>query len=256
MILTTSLFTIETDPNSWGIFLSAFMGAFFAYLFTRIGTFADKVSQRKKKHNDALVALETQCNNFLNITGNNRFIVDDFTKIGTRNILGQQPFLYFNELHTFPIDREILKGLANIDLVNDLFSFEETISKTNNSILSVNKFLATMQEAFIGKNIDPHTYFTNIDAIIRKMAELVLFIDDLERENKELAAKSRVLIKKHNKTLYVRFLSKHLHIRFTPKQLDQVKQELKALNQEIAETSTKDRERIDKVVAQFERNKK
>lgn len=233
------------------MFLSAFLGAFFAYLFTRIAVFFDRMHNRKKCYHNALVALETQCNKFFNVVGNNLFVINDFIEIGKNNIVKQQPFLYINELHTFAIDKKILQNLANIDLINDLFSFEETVAKTNDSISSVNKFLSIMQEALLNKSVDQRTYLANVDIVIHKMSESMVFLEDLDREDKELAAKARVLIKEHNRSLHARFISKLLHVRFTPKQLKEVKKELRALDAEMNEICNKDRERINKIVSKL-----
>lgn len=235
-----------------GVLFSAFLGAFFAFLFTRVGTLADRLFARRQKHRTALVKLETQGNKYLNILGDNLFVINDFSSIAKKHVPNHQPFLYFNELHPFPIDRTITRDLGNLDIKNDLFSFEATIAKTNSSVRTVNKFLTTIQEAFINKNIDPATYFTNVHVIAEKLAELAVFMHDLEKENKVLIAKARILLYKSNKSPYILLLSRVMNKSFTEKQKQQIPKEVRELEKEIAKTSSDDRKRIDKLLELME----
>ena len=237
---------------SFGIFLSAFLGAFFAFLFTRFGTLADKLFIRKQKHRTALVGIEKQGNEYQNFIGDNLFIVNDYVTIANKNIVNKQPFLYFNELHELPIDRTLVTKLGNLDMVNELFSLEASVAKINGSIRSLNRFREMMEQAFINKNIDLATYLANIETFIAKLAEIAVFLNDLESENKNLIAKARVLIHRDNKSFYIFLLGRVMKKKFTKRQLKKVPSELEKLNKEIEETKSTDRKRIDKLLELIE----
>lgn len=240
---------------SFGIFLSAFLGAFFAFLFTRFGTLADKLFARKQKHRTALVGIEKQGNEYLNFIGDNLFVVNDYVAIANKNIASKQPFLYFNELHELPIDKTLASKLGNLDMVNDLFSLEASIVKINSSIRSLNRFREMMEQAFINKNIDLATYLANVRILVAKFAEIAVFLNDLEDENRKLIAKARVLIHKDNKSFYIFLLGRVMKKKFTKRQIKKIPLELKKLNEEIDKTKSTDRKRIDKLLELIEGDK-
>ena len=234
--------------ESLGIFLSAFLGAFFAFLFTRFGTLVDRLFSRRQKHRTGLVAIEKQGNEYQNLIGDNLFVVKDYTDIANRQLADKQPFIYFNELHELRIDKEIDFMLGNIDMVNELFSFEASVIKINSSIRSLNRFMSLMQDAFVNKNIDLETHLINVEIILSKLAEITIFLTDLERENQALIAKSRVLIKSNDRSLYAFLLRRVMKKNFTKSQIKQFPAELKTLKEEVEETKTTDRKRIDELL--------
>lgn len=240
----------------FGIFLSAFLGAFFAYLFTRIGTLADRLFNRKQKHRTGLVAIEKQGNEYQNYIGDNLFVADDYIKIAKRRLTDKKPFIYFNELHELPIDKKIYPMIGNIDMVNELFSLEASVAKINSSIRSLNRFMGLIQDAFINQKIDLATYLVNVKIMIEKFAEITVFLHDLEEENKKLIAKTRVLLKTSNHSFYIFLLSKLMRKKFTKRQTKRFPLELKKLNKEIEDTKSNDRKRIDKLLQAIEENKK
>lgn len=233
---------------SFGIFLSAFLGAFFAFLFTRFGTLADKLFVRRQRHRTALVGIEKQGNEYQNLIGDNLFIINDFITIANKNLDDELPFLYFNELHELPIDKKLVNGLGNLDMINNLFNLEANVIKINSSINSLNKFRGVMEHAFINKNIDLPTYLANIRILILKFTEIAVFLNDLETENKNLIAKARILIDGENKSFYIFILGKVMKRNLTAKQLKKIPFELEKLDKEIEETRSTDRNRINKLL--------
>lgn len=144
--------------------------------------------------------------------------------------------------------------LGNIDMVNDLFSLEASVVKINSSIRSLNKFLTLMQDAFINKNIDLQTYLINAEILIGKLAEIALFLNDLEKENKDIIAKSRVLMKSQETSIYVFLLRRIMRKKYSKRQLKQFPVELKKLSKEIEEIKSTDRKRIDNLLKEINKS--
>lgn len=96
---------------------SAFAGAFFAFLFLRLAEFLSKVYQRQVKHYNSLVILETQLNELGGIIHDNIYLIPFFRNAITSGNI------YFSKLRQLPIDRSHYENLHDIDLINDLFSF-------------------------------------------------------------------------------------------------------------------------------------
>lgn len=59
-----------------GQFAAAFAGAFFAFLFTRLGSFLTFVFARQRAHVNALVRLEIQFNDFYNNSINWKSLIE------------------------------------------------------------------------------------------------------------------------------------------------------------------------------------
>ena|SRR3989344_4052336 len=240
---------VDRDTTYLTSTLSAFLGAFLAFIFVRIAAFFDKIFARKIKHRDSLVALETLCNEYQNLIGDDIFIIDDFVKIAEKNLKNKQPFIYFNVLHELHFDKKIVKGLGNLELINDHFSFEASVQKINGSISATNRFYKDIKDAFIGNKIDQATYFTNIEILISKLKELKIFLEDLEDQNKDLLTKVRILIQ-DELTFYTQVLSRLLKKELTDKQRNRIPKERAKLDKEIKEIQTTDRSRIDKLLGQ------
>ncbi|PSO42977.1 hypothetical protein BRC19_02895 [Candidatus Saccharibacteria bacterium QS_5_54_17] len=237
--------------ESFGISLDAFLGAFFAFLFVRIATLLDRLFARKAKHRDALVSLERLGNEYLNIIARNEFIIDDYIDIAERNLKNQQGFIYFNELHELHIEKDIIKGLGNRELLNDYFSFLASVESMNGSVAATNRFYRDIKNAYISKQIDQETYFKNIERFIEGVKELKAYLRNLEEGNKYLIAKARILLN-DERTFYNRLLGRILKKKLTEEQRNRVHDELQQLNSEIETTRKESREETEKILEEIE----
>lgn len=240
-----NLFLGNSDKN-FETLIGGFAGAFFAFLFLRIGEALTKIYERQNKHYNALVTLECLCNRYLNVISNNIFVINDFTTIAKKAFEENKPFIYFNVLHEFSLDEEITLNLSNLDLINDVFSFEMGINKMNNSIGATNRFYGDIKSAFIQKTIDFETYKINVGILVGKLSELKAFLTDLERENKEIIAMARILIRdKPIFTLLVHMFSKK---RYPSDIKDKTLREIKKLDREIEQVKIASQASIDNVL--------
>lgn len=227
-------------------FSGAFMGALFAFLFVRLGDALTKVYERKLKHYNALVRLEQQLNTYLNRISDNLFVINDFITQSDEIIKKGKPVIYFNVLHEFAVDKEIGLELHNLDLINQLFSFEAGVEKMNHSIASTNRFHSDIKTAFIEKNIDFDTYKNNIGLMCGKVDELKRFLIGLEQECKELGAVTRLLM--CDKPFFTRLSHLFLKKRISERTRKEVPDEIERLESEISSTQKESKERIDSLL--------
>ncbi len=237
---------LESSSKSFEIFIGGFAGAFFAFIFLRIGEAFTKIYERQNKHYNALVRLEHVCNRYLSVISNNVFVINDFTTLAKKALKENKPFIYFNVLHEFMLDEEIILSLSNLDLINDVFSFEMGIDKMNNSISATNRFYGEIKSAFIQKSINFETYKINVETLINKLSDLKAFLVDLEKENKEIVAKVRILMKdKPIFTSLVHMFSKKGY----PNDIEaKTIQEIKELDKEIEQVRAASQTRIDNIL--------
>ena len=237
---------IENNANYLNNAVGAFMGAFFAFLFIRIGEVLTKLYERKNKHYNALVGLERACNEYLNIISDNIFVINDFITISKSALGKNQPFVYFNELHELSVDKEITLNLANIDLINETFSFEVGIDKMNNSIRATNRFYSDIKGAFIQRNIDFETYKANVLILMGKLEELKSFLLSLQEEDKKICAIARILMK--DRPLIIRLINLLVKNKITHDMETGIPDEIKKLEKEIAITQEKSKEKINQIL--------
>ena len=228
---------VKTDLEFANKMIGAFAGAFFAFLFVRIGDALTRLYDRQKKNYNGLVRLEYLCNEYLNQISDNVFVIDDFSKIATESMAKNEPFVYMNTLHEFIIPKDLLLDLANIDLINEVFSFYADTEKMNHSIATVNRFYSEIKDAFIQQKIDYATYKTNMTIGLAKMAELRKFLLGLDQETKTMAAMTRLLSKDKPFLTYLIHLSSREYLSKGIK--NKVPGEVKKLEAEIEATKTK-----------------
>ena len=223
-------------------FIGAFMGALFAFLFIRLSDALGRLYERQKQNYNALVRFEQEGNTYFNLISANVFVIEDFLGVTKKIIDKNEPAIYFNVLHEFALNKEILLDFSNLDLINKAFSFEAGIEQMNHSIASFNRFYSDIKTAFIGKNINFDTYQLNVATLKDKAEELSEFLVGLESECKELVAITRLLIKEKP------FFAKITHFFLAKRILESIKKgipnEIKKLEQEMEMAQKESKEKI------------
>lgn len=226
--------------------IGAFMGAFFAFLFIRLSDFFTRIHERQRNNYNALVKLEHFFIDCGNIISANIFVINDFvSSISTAKKEGRL-FVSFNRLDRFPIPKEILLELINIDFINEVATFYTHLDKMNGSCDASNRMQDTIQNAFIQKNLTPDNYLENINILYVKLQELKKFLEDLNEENIRIASITRVLLKE--KSLLTTWMSLFMNMRFNKKMEVLAQDEVKILKKEIEYNQAKSRERIEKIL--------
>jgi len=234
---------LKLDIASIGASISAFMGAFFAFLFIRLGEALTRFYDRQVKHYNALVELEQACGRYLNEISDNIFVINDCIKIANDN--KGSLFFFANRLDVFSIDNSLTLCLHNVDLVNEVFSYNIDMDKLNKSIEPVNRHYDDIKNNFLKKSINADTYLANVQIYLEKLVELRGFLTKLEEKTKKLAVLSRILLRdKPFLTWLIQIISK---TRLTDRIKKQVPDELKKFEVEIDEGKKQSREEIQKV---------
>src|ERR1700686_2046986 len=94
----TTTLKVISESNTWSaILISSFCGAFFAFIFVKIGDVLSRVSLRKKKGHDALVRLEHIGNENLSIAHNLIFVAKDIVDTSNKTIETNNIYVNFND---------------------------------------------------------------------------------------------------------------------------------------------------------------
>jgi len=235
-----------SDLEGFRALLSGFAGAFFAYLFVRFGDGMKKIYDRKEKHHTTLVRLQHYFNDCLNITGDNVFVADDFLRAFDERRLqaGERP-IFMNQFQQYPIDRELVIGLTNLNFANEVYTLNVELRKLNDSLAAADRAYVQPKEAFIAKNIDLATYLANARLSRDRCRELKGFLLQVRRDLTRLFAISNLLIKDAPFLVrVVRALTISKYSRTMTKDLDA---EIVRLNAEIEAGAEASRKRIQEV---------
>lgn len=226
--------------------LSAFMGAFFAFLFVRLGEISEKIYQRQIRNYNALVSIEHNLNQCLNEISSNLFVSAQIRKISEKLEKPNVVPITFNKLQPFGIEFEIIQ-LTNLDFINDMAEFLSDIKKMNCSINGMNVFYDEIKDALIQKYFSRKEYSNNFLIYVQKLEEFEKFLVNSETKAKRLLVITRMLLNK--KPLLSRFIN-YFSQTFYDKSLQQnISKELEKLESEIKVVRKKSAEEISKVIA-------
>lgn len=177
----------ERDIGYISASLSAFMGAFFAFLLLRIAQWLDSLYVQKKEHFEALIKLEQLCNEYIGITIENKAQISDWIEtLKKKN-------RWANQLQKFPRDREICLQLKDFNLLNDAFRLDMEARRLNESIEIVFNRYKELDIDFRNKLMTPEIFSMSISVLLPRIEELVSFHDILDNQTKTVLAQTRIL---------------------------------------------------------------
>lgn len=227
---------------------SAFAGAFFAFLFLRLAEFLSKVYQRQVKHYNSLVILETQLNELGGIIHDNIYLIPFFRNAITSGNI------YLSKLRQLPIDRSHYKNLHDIDLINDLFSFNYQLRKLNDDMDSLADGYADIKNAYIQHHIQKQDYLINAQISAELLTALEAFLGETESQTVQLMAKVRLMSKK-DVPLGTTVARWFIHTSGSSLKKVDIDREAEKLLKEIEETKTQSQKEIEEVLKKY-RSKK
>jgi len=170
--------------------IGAFAGAFFAFIFLKLSEFLTRVYQRKVKHYNSLVLLETQLNEILGIIYDNISITSSFKKIISSGKI------YFGKLRLVPIDRSHYDNLLDVTLKNDLFSYNYKLRQLDDDIDNLSGGYTDTKNALLQRNISHEDYLENVKFIDDFLTKLEKYLKNIDEQTVELLVKVRLMSKK------------------------------------------------------------
>ena len=224
--------------------LSAFMGAFFAFLFLRLADFLERIYKRQVKHYNSLVILETQLNELGGIIHDNIYLIPFFRDAITSGNI------YFSKLRQLPIDRSHYESLHDIDFINDLFTFNYQLRKINDDIDSLADGYVDIKNAYIQHHIEKQDYLINAQISADLLTALEAFLGDMEERTVQLMAKARLMARK-DMPLGTKIARWFIHTSGSKLKKKEVDKEAKKLLKEIEETKTQSQKEIEEVIKKY-----
>lgn len=232
-----------SDREAFRALVGAFAGAFFAFIFLRFGEAGKRVFERKEKNYNTLVRLQHYVNDCLNITGDNIFIVDDFFKCFTEERLnGRELPIFINRFQQYPIDRELVIGLTNLQFANELYTLKAELTKLNNSLLTLDRSYGQVMDAYLSKKIDGATYVLNIRMSRDRYREIREFLLQAKEDLIQKFAAANLLVK--DAPFFVQITRVLVRSKYGKRFHEDLKHEISKVCSDIDRGAEKSKERI------------
>jgi len=157
--------------------IAALLGATIAFLFLRLADFLNKVFEREELNYKALIIYQHLLNEYGIINDKNIKIIDNYgasidpTKLNVN----------FDTFHEYPINKEMLRNLTNVDLVNEIYIFNAVLDGLNANLSTLSRVNGIMAQGIIDGNIEHELYEQTIENIKKNLKNRrVDFIDSFQ----------------------------------------------------------------------------
>ncbi|KKT27380.1 MAG: hypothetical protein UW11_C0001G0002 [Parcubacteria group bacterium GW2011_GWA2_43_9b] len=187
LFLFLEIFVGDSTVYSTAAF-GSFFGAFFAFLFLRIGDFFIKLYKNKEEHFNGLTLLNRILNKNIFIANNNIF----FAGLIIVNLQkGEKPI---NTLSKFILVDEVVDKIKNLDFFSDVFSLSINLKEQNDNIEMINDFCKGMKSSSIEENDVEKNYRVRVIKCLENFEKIYVNLRDREFIN--ILVKNLLLIKK------------------------------------------------------------
>lgn len=230
------------------LFLAAFAGAFFAFLFLRI---ADRGKDKRAKRKDnikALSKIQLICNENYNFLNDSVYSIEQILKVFKEARERKQSPFSENRIDKITNDKNILLDLLNNDFVNDYFSYTIMVEKHNNDVESINHFHESMKMARLTGQITPENYMDNMARFEDNIKIFRKFCFDSMDTTETIIAKCRVLMKDET-TLFRKIFPKNQQ-GYNKKFFIKYEDELDLLKKEMELITSSAKDKIEKILSE------
>lgn len=172
--------------------ISAFIGAFFSYLFVRAAEVLKAFYDRQVLGYNALVTMERQLLLIINDISNNTYSIDETLKLRKSN---EVP-ITFTRLVPLAFDISNSHQLLNLSFINELAVFYTDTRKIDLDIESLNSMYSEMRELLFNKTFNNDTYKSNFAGYLDRLALTQKFLVDVEGKAKRLVAICQIMANK------------------------------------------------------------
>jgi len=161
-----SLIFREDDSLFISEALSAFTGAFFAFLFLRLTSFLEKYYLRQRKHYNALASMEILLDEVVGVIKDDIYLLPDFRRV----IMSGN--VYASLLQPLPLERQYYDKLHDIELINDLYKLNYDIRRLNDDIENSNIWYLKLRDLYTSHQIIREDYIVNSQIMAERLKVL------------------------------------------------------------------------------------
>ena len=233
------------DPVTAAL-IGSLVGSLMTFALGMLASFLKSLREGKRDNHNALIKLERLLLEHTSIANSNRYLVPPFTStISSGNV-------YWSKLSTFPIDKTIDLKLQNIDLVNKVFYYNDSISKINHDIDTLQFAYEKLEAAFISGNIEPNTYIINAKNLSKQLKAVDIFLKDLlENEIIEIAAEVRLHVNDSSNKFSQK--TRRFFLKSKSPEKDKIQKETTKIKAEVEENRKNNKDKIQEIEKQIKK---
>ena len=184
-----------SDLEAFRAIAGGFSGAFFAYLFVRLGESMKLLYDRQRANGNALVRLQHYFNVCLEILNTNEKTIDKMQiALSDARLRSSCIPMFGVGFRPFQINRELPLSLTNIDYINDVCDFNADLELINLDLASIQQGLQEVRDAFLAKAIEEADYKDNAKRFRESSSQLLPFLARSRSQIIRLIAISRILL--------------------------------------------------------------
>jgi len=228
------------------ILLSAFAGAFFAFVFIWLSDKRKGKNEKKKGNIRALSKIQFICNNNYTVLNTTLYSISEILRVFKEAREQSKDPFSANRLDKIILDQDLLLDLSNIDFINDYFLFNRIIEKHNNDVENLNHFHDSMKSARLNNVITSQNYIENLSRFENNLKLFNKFVINLMDQTESIVAKCRVLLK--DETSFWKKLFRRTSKGYKKDFIKKYETELVLLRKEMKIVKDKSKAEIDKVL--------
>lgn len=151
------------DLEAFRAIAGGFSGAFFAFIFVRLGESLKQLYDRQIANHDALVRLDQYLNNCLEDLTINIGVIDNMQVVLADPMLRSSTIpLCPARFRLFQVDKKLPLTLTNIDYINDIYAFNTLLERVNMDLGGIQQDMQEIKEQFFAKALDEAAYKRNL----------------------------------------------------------------------------------------------
>lgn len=200
-IIAALVFNSVNGVSGREALFSAFGGAFFAYIFVRIGELFNRLSRREKLNLDTVIEQEYVLNDHLNRIDLNIKIADALIELVGK----KSKVVYTMRFKPIPIDKSRLQDMKNLDFINDMFNYYVDLEKINEGLDIIMEFSIKLIQEYssmvisgVPTTILQQSYEVNSNALMGMIDDSKNLLKTAEQDCVELIAKSKYVYEHRN----------------------------------------------------------
>lgn len=195
VVLIVVMVAASTPSHRWAIDLSgAFFGAFFAFIFIRLGDLVGHIYRREARHYRALSRLQFELNRGL------VRINDNLSKLKTdilrSEMVAANAGLAVISVHEFAplqVSDDLIADVLSLDLLNELFSLSVDFERCTTDLKAIRSTHQDIAARRLGGEIGEDNYRAEIERNLKHLSSFQGYLEDLEAETRKTLAGVRVL---------------------------------------------------------------
>jgi len=230
-----NLIFLDKEPSALAALYASFFGAFFAFLFIRLGEALTRIYERKAKNHTTLIELQHIHNANIVIMDDNRYMCNKLLEAFTKVTQDGVPIIVPNKLKPVQSDFERLTRLTNLDIINDLFRFYTNVRKFNDDIESFNESYRDICADYRAKAVDLNVYKMNIPRFLFIIKALSNFLGRMHDENLRALATLRAF--SNDSTLLGQFIRLVTQDKIDARKKREIDKHLEKLQKELDESA-------------------